>query len=193
MYIAFNPNIYWSKYCRGETRNEWYLMVCNLLDIGCKIGIWVYKHDVFLYSLDIEMCLDQHDYHSIIHHILAFFRYVCISPLCTKPSLFSINCKIDVKDILQIQPNSTHEREDLYTILPYWLQTSLQHSIIIEYLHNACVLSVDIPHTEIFIALLFMTNCVWTYSTLPLLWRSQTYPVQQSPNAAPTLCYMVTV
>ena len=76
-----------------------------------------------------------------------------VSLLCVPNSPSSITyCNIVVKAILQTQPRWPHEREVMFTILPCWPLTVLQHPNTIEYRENPCVLLADIPHMEIHIS-----------------------------------------
>jgi len=141
------------------------LMVCNFLDIRCKIRMWVSIYDPFVSNLNIDKCLNQSGYHWIIHHTLPFFLYAHISPLCIKLSTFSINWNILGQGILQAQPRWTHDREVVRMKLPYRPLTNLEHPNTREYRENRCVLLEDIPHREIHIPAWFLTNSVWTLTT----------------------------
>jgi len=76
-----------------------------------------------------------------------------VSLLCVPNSPSSINyCNIFVKAILQTWPRWTHAQEVMLTILPDWPPTLLQHSNMIEYHENTCVLPADIQHMEVHIS-----------------------------------------
>jgi len=82
-----------------------------------------------------------------------------VSLLCVPNSPSSITyCNIVVKAILQTQPRWPHEREVMFTILPCWPLTVLQHPNTLQYRENTCVLPADIPHMEIHISPRSMTN-----------------------------------
>jgi len=123
--------------------------------------------------------------------MLSFFLYACISPLFTESFLSSIDCNIVLKDILQTRLRWMHEREVMLMISPYQLLTQLQHPRMIQYHLITCVLSVDIPHTEIHICHRSIPHSVWNLATHPSLLRSHIYRVLQIANAASIQCHAV--
>ena len=167
-------------------------MVCNLLDIRCKIRMWVSIHDTFVSNVGIAKCLNQYVYHWMIHRTLPFFLCACVSLLFTKFSLSSIDWTLSWRIFCRHKPDERMNWEVMLKTLYYRPVTQLQHPNTIGYCENSYLLPVDMPHTEMHISPQLIMNSVWTLSTQPSLSRSQIYRFLQILNAAPILCHVVT-
>lgn len=90
---------------------------------------------------------------------------MCISASYTKFSLSSIDCILEVMDILPTQSRLTHQLEVMLTSLHYWPTSSLQHPDTIEYPEFTCVLVANNPLMAIYISPQLIPNSVWPLPT----------------------------
>jgi len=167
-------------------------MVCNLLDIGHKIRMWVSIHNPFVRNLTIAKSLNQYNYPWIINCTITFLQYACISAMYTKFWLSSSNCDIVVKDILEPRHWCTNEMEVILTILPDWSLSLLQHPKSIEYGETISVIPAVIHQINVYISPWSVTHRVLTIGTQPSLSRSQPYQVLQILHHALLLHHVVT-